>query len=115
MQEFLVVVIAGERRALPMERVIQVRLHSDVTRIPGAPHWIRGFVDLDGASVEVFDAARRLGSGELQLDARSCLIFLETRNGCAAMLVDGVRGIVSGKLAIPTIDLEVFFHSEKVA
>ena len=115
MQESLVVVIAGERRAFPMEHVIQVRLHSDITRIPGAPAWIRGFVDLDGASVEVFDAARRLGCGELQLDARSCLIFLETRDGRAAMLVDGVRGIVAGELAIPVIDLEVFFHSERVA
>ena len=115
MEEALVVVIAGERRALAMERVIQIRVLTDITRIPGAPHWIRGFVDLDGASVEVFDAARRLGCGELQLDARSCLIFLETRDGRAAMLVDGVRGIVAGELAIPSIDLELFFHAEKVA
>lgn len=115
MHEDLVVVIAGERHVLPMERVIQVRLYSGATRIPGAPAWIRGFVDYEGASVEVFDAARRLGCGELRLDARSCLILLDTRDGCAAMLVDGVRGIVSGELAIPAIDLEVFFHSEKVA
>ena len=115
MQEDLIVVIAGGRRAVPMERVIQVRIHSDITRIPGAPDWIRGFVDLEGASVEVFDAARRLGCGELQLDVRSCLIFLETRDGCAAMLVDGVQGIVCGEHGIPAIDLEMFFHSERVA
>ncbi len=115
MQESLVVVIAGERRVLPMERVIQVRIHSEITRIPGAPDWIRGFVDHDGAPVEVFDAARRLGLGELRLDARSCLIFLETRGRRAAMLVDGVQGIVSDEQAIPAIDLEVFFHSERVA
>jgi len=115
MQEVLVVVIAGQQRVLPMERVIQVRIHSDITRIPGTPEWIRGFVDLEGASVEVFDAARRLDCGELQLDARSCLIFVETSDGRAAMLVDSVEGIVSEQDVIPAIDLEVFFHSERVA
>lgn len=117
MQEDLVVVIAGQRHALPMDRVVQVRIHSEITRIPGAPDWVRGFVDHDGASVEVFDAARRLGSGELQLDARSCFIFLETREGCAAMLVDGVQAIVprdqaieSGEHQLPAIDPEEFFQ-----
>jgi purine-binding chemotaxis protein CheW len=95
MREGLVVVIAGEYRLVPMERVVQIRVHHGTTRIPGAPPWVRGFAVLEGRPVEVFDAARRLGSGELRLNARSCVIFFETGTACAGMLVDAVQRIIA--------------------
>jgi purine-binding chemotaxis protein CheW len=115
MSEALVVVIAGESRVMPMERVVQVRVHYGTTRIPGAPPWVRGFVDLEGRPVEVFDAARRLGCGELRLDDRSCVIFLETGQACAGMLVDAVQGIISDEGTIPAIDVDAFFGLEGTA
>ena len=115
MREGLIVVIAGEPRLLPMERVVQVSVHHGTTRIPGAPAWVRGFADLEGRPVEVFDAARRLGCGELRLDARSCVIFLETGPACAGMLVDGVEGIVEDQGTIASIDLDAFFGLEGTA
>ena len=114
MREILVVVIAGERWAVPMERVVEVRVHHGSTFLPGAPHWVRGFVTLNGYPVEVFDAARRLGLGELRLDERSCVIFAETARGCAGMLVDGVEGIIADDGALPCIEPEHFF-AEAVA
>jgi len=115
MREGLVVVIAGERRLLPMERVIQVRVHRGAIRIPGAPPWVRGFADLEGTPIELFDAARRLGRGELQLDERSCVIFVDTGDSCAGMLVDAVQGIVDDDGAIPVIDLDTFFGLKVLA
>lgn len=114
MREILVVVIAGEKRAVPMERVVEVRVHHGATFLPGAPAWVRGFVTLHGRPVEVFDAARRLGVGELRLDARSCVIFADTTAGCAGMLVDAVEGIVAEDGAIAVIELDTFF-AEAVA
>lgn len=114
MREILVVVIAGERRAVPMERVVEVRVHHGSTFLPGAPAWVRGFVTLNGQPVEVFDAAHRLGLGELRLDQRSCVIFTETAAGCAAMLVDGVEGIVMDDGSIACIEPDDFF-TEAVA
>ena len=109
MRDALVVVIAGERRAVPMERVVEVRVHQGATFLPGAPAWVCGFVTLHDRPVEVFDAARRLALGELRLDARSCVIFVETAAGCAAMLVDGVEGIVTDDGTIPAIEVDDFF------
>ena len=108
-RELLVVLIAGERRAVPMERVVEVRVHHGATFLPGAPAWVRGFVTLHGRPVEVFDAARRLGLGELRLDARSCVIFFETAGSCAGMLVDGVEGIVADDGTMTAIEPDVFF------
>jgi chemotaxis signal transduction protein len=114
MRELLVVIIAGERRALPMERVVEVRVHCGSTFLPGAPPWVRGFVTLHGRPVEVFDAARRLGLGELRLDARSSVIFAESAAGYAGMLVDGVEGIVADGGELAVIEPDVFF-TEAVA
>lgn len=112
-------VIAGEHRLLPMERVVQVRVHPadgmGTIRIPGAPVWVRGLTDLEGQPVEVFDAARRLGCGELRLDDRSCVIFVATGDAVAGMLVDAVRGIIDDEGAFPVIDLDAFFGSEVTA
>ena len=114
MREILVVVIAGEKRAVPMERVVEVRVHHGTTFLPGAPAWVRGFVTLHGRPVEIFDAARRLGLGELRLDPRSCLIFTETAAGRVGMLVDAVEGIINDDGAVPVIELDTFF-AEAVA
>lgn len=109
MSEALVVVIAGEQYGVPMERVVEVRVHHRVAFLPGAPVWIRGFVSLYNRPVEVFDAARRLGRGELRLDAHSCIVFIETARGYAGMLVDGVNGLVPAGGPVPMIDLDPFF------
>lgn len=114
MSEALVVVIAGESRVVPMERVVEIRVHHGTTRIPGAPEWVRGFVDLQGRPVEVFDAARRLGRGQLRLDERSCVIFVDAADDFAGMLVDSVEGIVADTGAIPAIDLDKFFGTESI-
>jgi purine-binding chemotaxis protein CheW len=112
LHEGLVVVIAGKQRLLSMERVIQVRVHHGTIRIPGAPKWVRGLADLEGRPVEVFDAARRLGYGELRLDDRSCMIFVETGQACAGILVDAVQGITENDGTVPAIDLDAFFGLE---
>ena len=109
LRESLVVVIAGEKYAVPMEHVVEVRVYHRATYLPGAPGWVCGFTELHGKPVEVFDAARRLGRGELRLDARSCVIFIETTAGFAGMLIDGVEGIIADDGALQSIDVEEFF------
>jgi purine-binding chemotaxis protein CheW len=109
MADHLLIVIAGERRAVPMERVVEVRVHDGVTFLPGAPAWVLGFVTLHERPVELFDAARRLALGELRLDARSCVVFVETAAGRAGMLVDAVEGIVADDETVPLLELETFF------
>jgi hypothetical protein len=40
------------------------------------------------------------------------VIFVETGDACAGMLVDAVRGIIDDDGAFPVIDLDAFFGSE---
>lgn len=123
--EALVVFVGEARCALPMERVTGVRVHTGATRIPGAPDWICGIVDQDGAPVELFDAAQRLGVASSR-GGRPCVIFFDH----TAMLVDDVdrliycraidaqcslrRDLITAMIddsgaALPLIDVDAFF------
>jgi chemotaxis signal transduction protein len=127
--EALIVIVAGNRCAVPMERVIEVRVHVGATRIPGAPEWVCGIVEREGAPVEVFDAARRFGL-QAVLTERDCVVFFDD----AAMLVEDVDGLIARRPAIgecfvsgdlvaetidddgtpmPMIDVDAFFGASK--
>jgi len=115
------VTIAGTRCALEMERVSEVRVHAGARRIPGAPEWVCGIVEREGRAVEVVDAARRLGTGALDVHERNCVVFVDVpaKPHGAGMLVDAVERIVERTaeaseviddgVAVPLLDLDQFF------
>lgn len=125
--EALVVMVGGMRCALPMERVVEVRVHESVTRVPGAPEWVCGIVEREGTPVEVFDAARRLGLSAVS--ERPCLVFFER----AAMLVGDVDRLIARRPAagesalremvkeliddegeaLPLLDVDAFFDAPR--
>lgn len=93
--EALIVIVAGSRYALPMERVIEVRQHMGATRVPGAPAWVCGIVERQDAPVEVLDAARRLDAHGPGNEVRRCLVFIDMPGKPQAMLVDDLGGLVT--------------------
>ncbi|HEX7153370.1 MAG TPA: chemotaxis protein CheW [Thermoanaerobaculia bacterium] len=103
--EMLIVTIGGLRCAVPMERVLEVRVHQGSTRIPGSPDWVCGVIEREGVATQVVDAARRHGR-QLTFDERNCLVFVEGRG---AMLVDGVEGIAEVSDDSVVIDLDQMF------
>ena len=94
--EALVVTAGGARFALPMERIAEVRAYSDATPVPGTPWAIRGIVERNGAPVHVLDPVRRLFGATSAVGDRACIVFFHhvAGHGAAAMLVEGVDGIV---------------------
>jgi len=122
--EALVVIVGDTRCAVPMERVIEVRVHEGARRVPGAPDWVCGIVEREGVPVEVFDAARRFGMSSSA--DRPCLLFFER----AAMLVGDVDRLIERRpvdvdctmqrdlvvemiddegVGLPLIDVDAFF------
>lgn len=121
--EALVVIVEGARCALPMERVREVRVFEGATRIPGAPQWVCGIVEREGAPVEVFDAARRLRRAGARaavpppprrpetVGDRACVVFFDR----AAMLVDEVDRLVpldAIEAECTLIDIDAFFGED---
>lgn len=48
-----------------------------LTRMPNAPDWIRGVINLRGSVVPVIDLKHKFGMGSTELTKRSCVLLVE--------------------------------------
>jgi purine-binding chemotaxis protein CheW len=89
--QYLSFILAGEAYALGILQVKEIIEYDTVTRIPGAPVWVRGVFNLRGRVVPVVDLAVKLGMPPATLTRWSCIVVVEVK-------LEGER-IVLGLLA----------------
>jgi purine-binding chemotaxis protein CheW len=74
-------IIAGEEYALGILRVRELIEYDTVTRVPGAPAWVRGVFNLRGGVVPVVDLSVKLGLPPATLTRWSCIVVVEVTLG----------------------------------
>ena len=96
------VFVAGKRRcACPLDAVREIVPMHVATRLPGAPDWVSGLVNLRGALITVADLSLRFGvprSGE-----GGEMLVADALGKTFGILVDGVKDV----LALDAGQLEV--------
>lgn len=94
-------VIAGGRAfGLEVAAVQGVERPARWTRLPGAPSYVRGVVEMRGQAVPVIDLAARLGMGALTIwpDQGVVLIDSDEPVGIAVERIEGVVELAQGSL-----------------
>jgi purine-binding chemotaxis protein CheW len=85
--------LGGERFGLPLEAVDEVRrLPGELTRLPRAPAFVRGVMNMRDRAVPVIDQGERFGTAS---GARRHLIVASAGALQAAFLVEAVLGVVA--------------------
>jgi purine-binding chemotaxis protein CheW len=75
--QYLSFFIAGEEYALGILQVREIIEYDTVTRVPGAPAWVRGVTNLRGSVLPVIDLALKLGLPPSTPHRRSCVVVAE--------------------------------------
>jgi purine-binding chemotaxis protein CheW len=75
--QYLSFFIAGEECALGILQVREIIEFDTVTRVPGAPPWVRGVTNLRGSVLPVIDLALKLGLPQSAPHRRSCIVVAE--------------------------------------
>jgi purine-binding chemotaxis protein CheW len=75
--QYLSFFIAGEECALGILQVREIIEYDTVTRVPGAPAWVRGVTNLRGSVLPVIDLAVKLGLPPTTPHRRSCIVVVE--------------------------------------
>ena len=101
MRRMLVFSIAGRARCAPVEAVREIVPITATTRLPGAPSYVRGLINLRGTLITVMDAALCLYGVEAD-DALASILLVEHRGRIAGVIVDNVFDIQS----LPASELE---------
>jgi purine-binding chemotaxis protein CheW len=76
-QQVLTFHIGGDTYAIDILRVREIVEYQTVTRVPTAPAWIRGVVNLRGSVVPALDLAVKLGLPGAPVGRRTCIVLVE--------------------------------------
>jgi purine-binding chemotaxis protein CheW len=96
---YLVARASGQRVAIPLLATREVLTVRGVTRLPGAPSFIAGLVNVRGTVLTVLDLAVRLG-GAPAVGVVVVVEVAERRLGLRVDAVDGVMRAAAGEEAV---------------
>lgn len=93
--EMVVFRIGDQEYCMDIMKVREIRGWSPATRIPHAPSYVSGIMNLRGAVIPIVDLAVRLGLGETKPDDRNVIIVGQVGSQLVGFLVDAVSDILT--------------------
>jgi purine-binding chemotaxis protein CheW len=79
LDQFLTFFVADEEYAISVLKVTEIIECGALTKVPGAPAWIRGVINLRGSVVPVVDLAIKFGLPATVITPRTCVVVVEIR------------------------------------
>ena len=96
LKQYLVLAVAGQKLALPLDWVAEVCRIVAITPLPQAPPFLRGLVQVRGEVVPVVDLRLRLGYPEKLYSLDHAMVLVRRpSSGLVALVVDKVEDVSS--------------------
>lgn len=74
--------------------VQEVLRYTEIARVPGAPHYVLGIINLRGKVVTVMDTRQRFGLQPAEVNDDSRIVIIEGQGQVIGILVDSVAEVV---------------------
>ncbi len=92
--EFLTFTLGAEEYGVDILKVQEIRGYDTVTRIPEAPDFIKGVINLRGTIVPVVDMRLKFKLGKAEYNEFTVMIILNVARRVVGMVVDGVSDVM---------------------
>ena len=93
-QEFLTFTLGEEEYGVDILKVQEIRGYDTVTKIPDAPDFIKGVINLRGTIVPVVDLRIKFKLGKAEYNAFTVMIILNIERRVVGMVVDSVSDVM---------------------
>jgi purine-binding chemotaxis protein CheW len=93
-RELLVFTLGQEEYGIDILKVQEIRGYDAVTRIAGAPAFIKGVINLRGHIVPIVDLRLKFELGEVEYGPFTVVIILNILNRTIGIVVDGVSDVI---------------------
>jgi purine-binding chemotaxis protein CheW len=93
--QFLAFKIDNEEYGVDINAVREIKGWIPATRLPNAPRYVRGVINLRGLMVPVYDLRARFGGGETEITRTHVVIIVKVKERIFGVLVDGVSDILT--------------------
>jgi purine-binding chemotaxis protein CheW len=94
-REFLAFRLGAEDYAIDILKVQEIRVFDNVTRLPGAPDYIKGVLNLRGLIAPVLDLRIKFGFQQVEYGPLTVLIVMHVHDRLVALVVDAVADVVA--------------------
>lgn len=92
--QFVVVLLDGQRYALPLRAVNRIVGAVEVAPLPGAPTMVLGAIDMEGIVLPVFCMRRRLGLAHVEVTPHHQFLIARTPSRWVALMIDAAHGVI---------------------
>jgi len=92
--QFCTFVVDGNLFGTSVGKVQEVIQHQPMTRVPLAPHAVRGMMNLRGQIVLALDLRRRLGLPDFAAGQVPMNVVVQTHEGSVSLLVDDIGDVL---------------------
>ncbi|MHC4250281.1 MAG: chemotaxis protein CheW [Planctomycetota bacterium] len=86
--------LGREEYAIDILQVQEIVMMTEITRMPRAPKFIEGIVNLRGQMIPIIDMRKRFDLAEAEHDSETRIIIVEIAGELVGMVVDGVREVI---------------------
>lgn len=105
-KQYLTFTLANEIFGLDVAKVREVLDYMNITRLPRAPEFLRGVINVRGTVVPVVDMRLKFGMSKTERTISTCIVLMEVGVGDETMVIgalaDSVREVI--ELEIGTIE-----------
>jgi Chemotaxis signal transduction protein len=92
--EYLSFTLGNEHYGVDILKVQEIRGYDSVTKVPDAPDYIKGVINLRGTIVPVIDLRLKLRLDEARYDAFTVMIVLNVEDRVVGIVVDSVSDVI---------------------
>ncbi|MBB1117919.1 chemotaxis protein CheW [Stenotrophomonas sp. W1S232] len=92
--EYLSFTLGDEQYGVDILKVQEIRGYDQVTRVPDAPDYIKGVINLRGTIVPVIDLRLKLRLDNARYDAFTVMIVLNVEQRVVGIVVDSVSDVI---------------------
>lgn len=94
---YLTFPLANDILAIELEYVKEIIGIQSMTKVPKAPDFLEGVINLRGKPIPVISVRKRFGLEQVEFDYKTSFVIVEYKNTTIALLVDLVRDVVEAK------------------
>ncbi len=87
-------IIGNEEYAVDIFYVKEINRLSQITKVPNAPDFIEGVINLRGRIIPVIDLRIKIGLPKKEYDKDSRIVVIENENSLVGFLVDSVKEVI---------------------
>ena len=92
--QLVVFMIGNEEYGVEISEVQEINRMIEITRIPRAPKFVEGVINLRGKVIPVIDLRKRFGMDKKEYDKNSRIIVVEIDEKMVGMIVDAVTEVL---------------------